>query len=195
MNSIKKPMTIRTNTPNLLDNPPSDLSEGVTTLRTQTAELTALEDRQVPVQAKLAAAWTSLMFLIIYIDYFHLYQPGQIDSIRGGVIFLFDISGTLMSIFFAIIAIPALMILLSMTLPARVNRATNLVVASLYIPVSVFNAVGESWTYFYGLSIGLEVLLLAFILRSAWTWPRRMASPATTSASLNMAALQTQQHA
>ena len=27
-------------------------------------------------QAKLAAAWTSLMFFIIYIDYFHLYQPG-----------------------------------------------------------------------------------------------------------------------
>jgi hypothetical protein len=32
----------------------------------------------------------------------------------------------------------------------------------------------ESWTYFYfyGLPIGLEVLLLAFILSSAWTWPR-----------------------
>jgi hypothetical protein len=69
-------------------------------------------------------------------------------------------------------AIPILMILLSMTLPARINRATNLVVATLYIPVSMYNAVGESWTYFYGLSIGLEVLLLAFILRSAWTWPR-----------------------
>ena len=53
------------------------------------------------------------------------------------------------------------------------NRAINLVVASLYIPFSMFNAVGGSWTaYFYGLSIGLEVLLLAFILRSAWTWPR-----------------------
>ncbi|MFM8792120.1 MAG: hypothetical protein ACKOFX_06500, partial [Solirubrobacterales bacterium] len=37
-----------------------------------------------------------------------------------------------------------------------------------------FNAVGESWDWasFYGLSIGIEVLLLAFILRSAWTWPR-----------------------
>ena len=78
-------------------------------MRTQTAERTALADRQIPVQAKLAAAWTSLMFLIIYIDYFHLYQPGEIDDIRGGVIFVFDISGTLMSIFFAIIAIPALM--------------------------------------------------------------------------------------
>ena len=174
MNAIKKPMTIRTNTPNLLDNPPSDLSDGVTTLRTQTAELTALEDRQVPVQAKLAAAWTSLMFLIIYIDYFHLYQPGQIDDIRGGVIFVFDISGTLMSIFFAIIAIPALMILLSMTLPARVNRATNLVVASLYIPAVGMNFLGSlpDYAFYYALTIGVEGLIVAFILRSAWTWPR-----------------------
>ena len=35
----------------------------------------------VPVQAKLAAAWTSLMFFVIYIDYFHLYKPGTIDQI------------------------------------------------------------------------------------------------------------------
>jgi len=40
-------------------------------------------------------------------------------------------------------------------------------VASLYVPYSMFNAVGESWTYFFGLSIGLEVLLLAFVLRPA----------------------------
>lgn len=147
-------------------------------MRTRTAEIIALEDRQVPVQAKLAAAWTSLMFLVIYIDYFHLYQPGEIDAIRGGVIFAFDVSGTLMSIFFAIIAIPALMVMLSMTLPARVNRATNLVIASLYIPIMVFNAAGASWDYafYYALTIGVEVLILAFILRAAWTWPRA-ASP------------------
>ena len=74
----------------------------------------------------------------------------------------------------ASVAIPALMVMLSMTLPARVNRATNLVVASLYIPYSVFNAAGATWewAFFYGLSIGIEVLILAFILRSAWTWPR-----------------------
>src|SRR4029450_13852464 len=97
----------------------------------------------------------------------------------------FDISQTLLTAFLTLVAIPILMVMLSMTLPARVNRATNLVVASLYIPVSIFNAVGESWTYFYGLSIGLEVLLLAFILRYAWTWPRRTASPATLAASLD----------
>jgi hypothetical protein len=149
-------MTIRTTTPNLLDNPP------------------------IPVQAKLAAAWTSFMFLVIYIDYFHLYQPGEIDVIRGGDIFVFEISGALMTIFFALIAIPTLMVLLSMTLTARVNRATNLVVALLFIPLSVFNAAGASWdwAFYYSLTIGVEVLILAFILRSAWTWPRTPAVPA-----------------
>ena len=129
----------------------------------------------IAVQAKLAAAWTSLMFLIIYIDYFHLYQPGEIDDIRGGVIFAFDISGTLLTIFFAIIAIPAVMVMLSMTLRPRVNRAVNLVVASLYIPICVFNAAGATsdWAFYYVVTIGVEVLILAFILRTAWTWPRR----------------------
>jgi Family of unknown function (DUF6326) len=150
-------------------------------MRTQTAERTALADRQIPVQAKLAAAWTSLMFLVIYIDYFHLYQPGAIDEIRGGVIFVFDITGTLMSIFFVIIAVPALMILLSMTLPARINRITNIVVAALYIPCVVFNAAGATldYAFYYGLTIGVEVLILAFILRAAWAWPRA-ASPSMT---------------
>jgi hypothetical protein len=141
-------------------------------VRTQRAGHAALKDPQVPVQAKLAAAWTSVMFLYIYVDYFHLYKPGVIDDILAGIVFEFDISQTLLTLFLTVIAIPSLMVMLSMTLPARANRTINLVVASLYIPVSIFNAVGESWTYFYGLSIGLEVLLLAFILRSAWTWPR-----------------------
>lgn len=167
------------------------------TARDNSLTHSALEDLRMPVQAKLAAAWTSFMFLYIYVDYFHLHKPGVIDDLRAGVVFEFDISPTLLTIFVAVIAIPALMVVLSMTLPARVNRATNLVVASLYIPVSVFNAVGESWSwsYFYGLSIGIEVLLLAFILRFAWTWPRRTASPATLAASLDSEPLRTPQQA
>ena len=156
-----------------------------------------LEVLRMPVQAKLAAAWTSFMFLYIYVDYFHLYKPGAIDQIRGGVVFEFDIGPTFLTVGLASVAITALMVMLSMTLPARVNRTINLVVATLYIPYSMFNAAGESWTYFYffGLSIGLEVLLLAFILRSAWTWPRRTASPATLAASLDSEPLRRPQQA
>ena len=165
-----------------LENPPSQ---------------STLEDRRMPVQAKLAAAWTSFMFLYIYVDYLALYKPGFLDDIQAGTVHGFNLGPTFVAIGLTLMAIPILMILLSATLPARVNRTINLVVATLYIPVSIFNAAGESGTYFYfyGLSIGLEVLLLAFILRSAWTWPRRTASPATLAASLDSEPLRTPQQA
>ncbi|SOC46583.1 hypothetical protein SAMN05660748_0324 [Blastococcus aggregatus] len=135
----------------------------------------ALQEAQLPVQAKLAAAWASFMFLYIYVDYLHLYKPGSIDEIVSGVVHEFDTGPTFVALALTLMAVPILMIVLSAALAARVNRATNLVVAALYIPVSMYNVAGEeswSYSYFYGLSIGLEVLLLAFVLRAAWMWPR-----------------------
>lgn len=149
-------MTIRTTNPNLLDTPP------------------------ISVRAKLAAAWTSFMFLYVYVDILNFYKPGVVDGIRNGLIWRFDISSPLLTFFLVSVSIPALMVVLSMTLPVRLNRGTNLVVAALLIPYSMFNAAGTTWDWvaFYGISIGLEVLLLAFILRCAWTWPRIPAVPA-----------------
>jgi len=141
-------------------------------LNTDPETATALHDSPVSVRAKLAAAWTSFMFLYIYVDYLHLYKPGALEDMLAGVVWEFDISQTFVVIALASIAIPTLMILLSMALPARVNRAINLVVATLLIPYSAFNVVGGSWLYFYGLGVVIEVILLAYILRSAWTWPR-----------------------
>ncbi len=141
-------------------------------MRTTTAELDTLEDPQVPVRAKLAAAWTSFMFLYIYVDYLHLYKPGVVDDILGGVVWEFDISQTFVVAALASVAIPTFMILLSTTLPARANRVANLVVASLLIPYSAFNLAGGSWLYYYGLGLLLELVVLAFVLRTAWTWPR-----------------------
>ena len=153
-------MTTPTTASNLQDNPP------------------------LPVQAKIAAAWTSFMFLYLYVDFFNLYKPGVVDGILNGLVWRFDVSATLLTVMLASVTIPALMVMLSMTLPARVNRAANLVVASLYIPYSMFNAAGATWEWvaFYGLSIGIEVLLLAFILRSAWAWPSALAVPAGSHA-------------
>src|ERR687890_602066 len=150
----------------------NDLRKVAQEQSTDTKSTTALHDPPVPFRAKLAAAWTSLMFFFIYVDYLHLYKPGTIDDILAGIVFEFDISQTFVVISLMLVGIPSLMILLSMTLPARANRTLNLVVATLYIPVSAFNVAGESWLYFYGLGVVLEVIILAFILRSAWTWPR-----------------------
>ena len=155
----------------------------------------ALEDLRIPVQAKLAAAWTSFMFLYVYVDIIAFFKPGVVDDILVGVVFEFDISQTLLTAFLALMAIPIFMVVLSMTLPARANRITNLIVASVQVPYAAFNAVGESWTYFYGLGVALEVIVLALILRYAWTWPRRTSSPATLATSLDSEPLRTPQQA
>ena len=140
----------------------------------------ALEDLRIPVQAKLAAAWTSFMFLYVYVDILAFYKPGVVDDILAGVVWEFDITQTWAITALTLLAIPIFMVVLSMTLPARANRITNLVVAAVQVPFAAFNAVGqvgEPWMYFYVLGVALEVIVLAFILRSAWTWPRHTAAP------------------
>ena len=141
-----------------------------------------LEDQPIPVGAKLAAAWTAIMFLYAYVDIIAFFKPGVVEDILAGKVWEFDVSQSLLTTFLALMAIPIFMIVLSMTLPARANRITNLIVASVQIPYAAFNVVGESWTYFYGLGVVLEVILLALILRYAWTWPRTApwATPATS---------------
>ena len=143
---------------------------------TSTETTTALHDPPMPVRSRLAATWASFMFFYVYVDHLHLYKPGAIEDILAGVVFEFDISQTFAFTSLALVGIPALIIALSMALPARANRVLNLAVASLYVPVSVFNLAGESWLWFYGLGVVVEVTLLAYILRTAWTWPRSVAA-------------------
>ncbi|MGH3586202.1 MAG: DUF6326 family protein [Pseudonocardia sp.] len=143
---------------------------------------TTLEDQRIPVGAKLAAAWTGIMFLYAYVDIIAFFRPGVVEDILDGKVFEFDLSQTFSTTALTLVAIPILMVVLSMTLPARANRITNLIVASVQIPYAAFNVVGESWTYFYGLGVVLEVILLALILRYAWTWPRT--APSATTATM-----------
>jgi hypothetical protein len=156
---------------------------------------TTLQDQPISVRAKLAAAWTGVMFLYAYVDIIGFYKPGVVDEILAGKVWEFDVSQPLLTTFIALMAIPISMIVLSMTLPARANRITNLVVASVQIPYAAFNMVGDSaWRYFYGLGVVLEVILLVLVLRYAWTWPRTAPS-ATMATSPDRESVRAQQHA
>lgn len=152
----------------------ADMTTNQSQVTSQTSTPGALHDLRLPVQVKLAAVWTSLMFLYIYVDYLALYKPGFLDELLAGRVHEFDTGPTFVALALTLMAVPSLMIALSITLPARTNRMANLIAAAVFVPVTVFNAAGESSTYayFYGFSIGLELLLLAYILRASWTWPR-----------------------
>ncbi|MEI2774768.1 MAG: DUF6326 family protein [Tetrasphaera sp.] len=129
-------------------------------MTTPRATPAALESPQIPIQIRLAAAWTSFMFLYVYVDLLGLYKPGVVRDILNGKVFTFDITQTFAIAALTGMAIPALMILLSTTLPARANRATNLVVATLLIPYMAFNLAGGEWLAYYGLGLAVELICL-----------------------------------
>lgn len=129
------------------------------------------QDTKVSVKLKLATLWTSFMFLYTYVDYFHLYMPGSIKSILEGKVFVFDISYGFLLIVMILVTIPTLMIFLTVALPAKVNRWTNIIVATVFIPYMLFNLAGEAWLHMY-FAAAIEVVLLCLIICFAWKWPR-----------------------
>jgi len=128
------------------------------------------DEQKVNVRVKLAALWTSFMFLYIYVDYFALYMPGKIEDILNGRVFTFDITQGFIFIALFLAIIPMLMIFLSVVLKAGVNRLTNIIVATALIPYMLFNLVGEAWPHMI-LAAVVEVALLVLIIRYAWKWP------------------------
>lgn len=130
-----------------------------------------LEDIKINVKLKLASLWASLMFLVIYIDYFHLYMPNKIADIQKGRVFIFDITQGFLLTAFVLVAIPGLMIFLSVILKAKINRWVNIIIAALNIPFMLFNLAGEAWTHMV-IGAVVEVVLLSLIIYYAWHWPR-----------------------
>lgn len=129
------------------------------------------EDVKINVKLKLALLWASFMFLYIYVDYFHLYMPGILKDILAGKVFVFNISYVFLMIAMFFVAIPVLMIFLSVALPAKINRLTNIIVSIILIPYMLFNLVGEAWLHMYFAAV-IEVVLLCLIIRYAWKWSR-----------------------
>jgi hypothetical protein len=129
------------------------------------------EDIKVNIKLKLAGLWTSFMFLYIYVDYFHLFMPGSLADMSAGKVFTFQITQTFLLVALVSVTIPALMIFLSIALSAKVNRISNIIVATVYIPYTLFNLAGEAWMHMVFGAI-IEVALLSLIIRYATKWPR-----------------------
>lgn len=140
-------------------------------MNTQRTKQSALRDFKLNVQVKIAALWASLMFLIIYLDYFHLYMPQKIEDILEGKVFVFDITPEFILIALVLVTIPALMIYLSIALPAKINRWTNIIIAAVNMPLIFFNLAGEAWIHMV-VGVVIQFILLCLIIHYAWKWPQ-----------------------
>lgn len=134
----------------------------------------ALEDNPPNVKIKLAALWASFMFLYIYVDYFALYKTGYIADVMVGKVWDFQITQGFLLGALVSVSVPALMIFLCVALPAWISRWANILIATLYIPYSLFNLAGELLLFMiFGAAV--EVVLLLLVIRNAWQWPEHSA--------------------
>jgi len=93
-------------------------------------------------------------------------------DIQKGRVFKFIITKGFLFTALVSMTIPALMIFLSVILPAKVNRWANISIAIVYIPFTLYNLAGEAWMHMvFGAFV--EVVLLCLIIRYAWNWPHK----------------------
>lgn len=130
------------------------------------------KNREIDIKLKLAALWASLMSLYIYGDYFELYVPVK-------VIELYDAASILdnpFKLFLAslLMAIPSLMIALSLFLKAPINRRLNITFALVLTLIVIISGATSlsAWNSSYVFYAFLEAIITIVILRLAWYWPK-----------------------
>ena len=134
------------------------------------------EDVKISVKIKLSALWAALMLLYIYADIFSLFRPGSIGKMMAGQIGPFPVTQGSLLIFSILMAIPAVMVFLSLTLKPQVNRWVNIILGALYIVVNISNLIGESWAYYISTGV-VELLVTLLVVWYAARWPNREVQP------------------
>jgi hypothetical protein len=129
-----------------------------------------LEDIKIDIKLKISALWATVMFLFAYGDIFGFFRTGYIEEVIAGKIAGNQINQVFLMGISIYIAIPSLMIFLSLVLKPRLNRWANIALGIIYSATILLFCIGEAWVNCIFLSI-LESVLLLMVVWYAWTWP------------------------
>lgn len=149
---------------------------------TKTTSTRQYRDSPVDVKLVLSALWITMLFVFAYVDIFAFFRADVLEAALDGEIATtgFTVNQLFLTYTLVYILLPALMVVLSLVLPPRINRMVNVVVSLLYVLTIIGGAIGETWAYYIIGSI-VEVILLAAIARTAWNWPPPEIAPSRPS--------------
>jgi hypothetical protein len=127
---------------------------------------------KVNVKVKLALLWIALMFFYIYNDIFSFWQPGHVAELVEGQLEGIVFTQELLFGAAILMALPSIMVFLSLTLKAKLNRLVNIIVGIFHIIVLVSSLFvgGDLWAY-YALYMIIEAVFIVLIIWHAWKWP------------------------
>ncbi len=131
-----------------------------------------LEDFKINIKLKLSALWAGVTLCYLYCDYFELYVPKKIEDIINGENLLN--SPTKLFTAGVVLAIPAIMVFLSILLKPMISKWLNIIVGILFTVMMVLIAFtyNEVWYTFYLFYAILESVITATIVWYAWKWPK-----------------------
>ena len=134
-----------------------------------------MEDVKINVKIKLAGLWAAVMFLYIYGDIFGFYKPGLIEEIITGEVAGMQITQVWVLGFVIMMAIPSVMVFLSLALKAKANRWANIILGIVYTVIMLVTMLlPGAWAYYIFLGI-IEMALTVLIAWYAWKWPKQKA--------------------
>ena len=136
---------------------------------------TVLDDIKIHVKMKLSALWVSVMLCYIYGDYFGLYEPGKLQGMLEGK--MGPLGPTTQGVLLGtaiLMAIPSVMVFLSLALKPNPNRWVNIILGVIYTVIMLITMPG-AWAFYKFLGV-VEVVLTALIVWNAWNWPKREAT-------------------
>lgn len=134
-----------------------------------------LHDIKVHVRLKLSALWAALMFCYIYGDYFGLYVPGKLEGMIAGEGPIGPVSEATLVATALMLAIPGLMVFVSLVAMPRLCRWLNIVLGILYTLILAATMPG-AWRFYIVLGV-IEIVLSVSIAVFAWRWPRTLGEP------------------
>ena len=133
----------------------------------------ALDDIKIHVKIKLSALWAAVMFCYIYGDIFRLFQLGELQAMLDGKMWALPVTQGLLVGTSMFIAIPSIMVFLSLVLRPGLNRWANIIFGVIYTGSMLYTMTWPgAWAYYIFLGF-IEVALTGLIVWYAWTWPKQ----------------------
>ncbi len=132
-----------------------------------------LEDIKINVKITLSALWVTLMLVYIYADILGFYSPGIIEKVMLGEIGGIQITEGFLVLMAGWMAIPSIMVFLSLVLKANINRWVNILLAVVSIVVLGATFFVGELSARYTLHAMVEGVFIALILWYAWRWPKQ----------------------
>lgn len=130
------------------------------------------EDFKVNIKIRLSLLWVAVTLCYLYGDYFELYVPQKAAGLISGE----NLLNSPAKLFAAsvLLAIPAIMVILSVTLKPRVNRSLNIIVGLFFTAIMLLIAFTSltPWRAFYVFLAIVESIITALIVWQAWKWPK-----------------------